>query len=190
MRTNIFVTALLLNLGFGAVANAAQTPANDDGAGHVIYLDRHHVNCGFSAINSLKLVRPSNWQIAYNYECTNTGEISANYNTTPANSDGGGNAVFLDRHLVDCRGKSMQYVNLYRPTETQIAYQYNCGNKALTNITDHYTNYNHDGGGNTIVLDRHPMVCPAGKVLTYFHLQRVFADSNGIRYHFRCGSAN
>ena len=175
----------IINLFLCTVAHANVTPANDDGGGNSVYFDRHQVNCGFQGLNSMRLFRPTHYQISFDYHCQEAGETSNTSFHTPANDDGGGNMVFLDRHGVDCHNKALQFVHLYRPTHHQIAYHYKCGTTALTDIQDYYTPANDDGAGNSVFLDRHNMSCPANQVLTYFRLQRP--TGNTVRYHYKCG---
>lgn len=182
----LFVLAAIAS--FSNPAAAEQTPSNEDGAGNVIYLDRHAPDCGFNGIESLQLVRPSASQIAYKYQCQWTGNTNRLDQYTPANEDGGGNAVYLDRHAVDCAGKALQYVHLYRPSGNQIAYHYRCGERALANVRDYHTPGSDDGGGNAVFLDRHELRCPAGEMLTYMRLYRPTPST--IAYHYRCGETN
>lgn len=174
-----------IGLSFSAVAQANQTTANDDGAGNVVFFDRHVLNCGQFGMRSMHLIRPSYNQIAFNYQCQQAGESTSQFRMTTANDDGGGNMVYLDRHGVDCYNKPLQYVHLTRPSGNQISYHYKCGANDLSNISDHYTPSNDDGGGNAVFLDRHNMSCPAGKVMSFFRLFRP--SDNTISYHYKCG---
>lgn len=162
------------------------TPANDDGGGNSVYLDRHNVNCdNGDGLTQFRLSRPSGTTINYRYSCSRYGDARGTGYSTPANDDGRGNSVFLDRHAVNCNGRALQRFRLVRPSSSQISYQYRCGNQALSNITTHYTPANDDGGGNSIFLDRHHVRCPGEKMLTYFRLQRPSGST--IRYQYQCG---
>lgn len=162
-----------------------KTPANDDGGGNLIYLDRHLVNCLTYAISSLHLYRPSLQEIAYEYKCVNAGNTSTFEKFTAANDDGGGNLTYLDRHEVDCVGKGLQFIHLERPSQSTIRYNYKCGERLLSALKDYYTPTNDAGGGNSIYLDRHAISCPDREVLSYLRLERP--TSNTIRYHYKCG---
>ncbi|MFC3030990.1 hypothetical protein ACFOEE_00395 [Pseudoalteromonas fenneropenaei] len=111
--------------------------------------------------------------------------VAASYQlTTQADDDGQGNTLFLDRHHVDCGNDALNALHLYRPTSTQIAYQYGCTQMPNTVSSDVYTPDNDDGGGNVIYLDRHTVNCE-GKALQYLHLERP--SSTTMRYHYQCG---
>ncbi|WP_228732882.1 hypothetical protein [Pseudoalteromonas ostreae] len=164
------------------------TPANDDGQGNFVFFDRHFVDCGSDAINSLHLIRPSAAQIAYEYGCTVLSNAINNNVYTPANDDGGGNVIFLDRHTVNCEDKALQYLHLQRVTASTVQYHYQCSDKRLSNVNDYFTPANEDGSGNAIYLDRHNVSCPASQVLSYLRLERPTA--NTMRYHYKCGTYN
>jgi len=117
----------------GAVSKS--TPLNEDGSvfnmgGNSIFLDRHQVDCGEdSAITQFKLNRAGTTnKYQYDYKCVKIGKpMSSRILTTPANDDGGGNAIFLDRHDAACADdEAMNYFTLIRPSESQIAYKYRC----------------------------------------------------------------
>ncbi|MBQ4861561.1 hypothetical protein J8L98_07645 [Pseudoalteromonas sp. MMG013] len=184
------LVAMMLVTVFSSLAQAANypmsTPANDDGQGNLIYLDRHALDCANNVISSLRLFRPSTTQIAYAYTCTETGDIAGASTYTPENSDGAGNIIYLDRHTVNCENKGLQYLHLERPTGNTVQYHYKCGSKSLTDVQDYFTPENADGGGNTIYLDRHNVSCPNNKVLSYLKLERP--TGNTIRYHYKCGT--
>jgi hypothetical protein len=173
---------------FSQVATDEQTTPNDDGGGKVFYLDRHTTDCGLNGIGAIKLVRPSSTQIAFQYHCRWTGNSNTIDRYTPANEDGSGDTNYLDRHAVDCAGKALQYLRLYRPSDNQIAYHYRCGERALANVTDYYTPGNDDGSGKSVYLDRHQVSCPDGDILTYIRLYRP--TSSTIAYHYKCGETN
>ncbi|NOU49465.1 hypothetical protein HG263_02745 [Pseudoalteromonas sp. JBTF-M23] len=184
------IALITLVASFSQLASASTYPmttqANDDGQGNMVFLDRHHLNCGSDALNSMHLYRPTPTQIAYEYGCTNMANSSSNTMYTQANDDGGGNVVFLDRHTVNCEGKGIQYLHLERPTSNTIRYHYTCGNKVLFDVKDYFTNADEDGGGNAVYLDRQNVSCPNESVLSYLRLERP--TSNTIRYHYKCGS--
>ncbi len=45
--------------------SAKRTQADEWGNGHVVFLDRHHLNCGAQALNMIQLFRAHPQQIAY-----------------------------------------------------------------------------------------------------------------------------
>merc|ERR1719498_1324732 len=80
----------------------AQTPLNDDGDGDSRYLDRHNVWCGQNSF--LKQWRLSRGGTSdkeqIQYTCCNvpTGLDACEEKETPLQTDGGGDANYLDRH--------------------------------------------------------------------------------------------
>ena len=166
------------------------TPANSDGGGNPIYLDRHELNCGIAGMRGFKLNRPASNQIQYRYTCAATSSASASgWHTTPANSDGGGHTAYLDRHGIDCGNKAIKALRLTRPSGSQFAYHYKCGVAGLNNVTDRYTPWDLNGnnGGNSIYLDRQNVACANGEFITYARLQTNWS-SRKYRYHYRCGT--
>ncbi|CCQ10444.1 hypothetical protein PALB_13110 [Pseudoalteromonas luteoviolacea B = ATCC 29581] len=116
-----------------ATNNSVYTPGNDDGGGNVIFLDRHTLNCEGKALQALQLQRPTSNSIQYHYQCSDTALTNITDYFTPANDDGAGNAVYLDRHHVVCpNNEVLSYLRLERPTSTTIRYHYKCGT-----YTDH-----------------------------------------------------
>jgi hypothetical protein len=188
----ILVSSMALLAAVSQFANATSyqqtTPANDDGQGNMLFLDRHHVYCGNDALNALRLYRPTATQIAYDYSCTQMPNTASSDVFTPDNDDGGGNVIYLDRHTINCEGKALQSLHLLRPTSNTIYYNYRCGDKQLTNVSDHFTPADEDGGGNAVYLDRQHVSCPTNQVLSYLRLERP--TSNTIRYHYKCGTYN
>ncbi|MEM5549350.1 hypothetical protein WNY63_01200 [Pseudoalteromonas neustonica] len=184
------LTAVIASSSQLASASTYQmaTPANDDGQGNFVFFDRHIVDCGSDAINSLHLFRPTATQIAYEYGCTNLNSAINNDVYTPANDDGGGNVIFLDRHTVNCEGKALQYLHLQRATASTVQYHYQCSDKTLSDVSDYFTPANEDGGGNAVYLDRHHVNCPENEVLSYLRLERPTATT--MRYHYKCGTYN
>ena len=127
-------------------------------------------------------------QIKYNVTCSSGGApISTTSKSTPLNSDGNGNVIFLDRHNVDCGQNAFlsQFALDRGGTGNQIRYSYKCANtdKNLTcrNVS---TPANSDGFGNIIYLDRHDVKCNNDEVLSGFHLTRP--STNQIQYNYKC----
>ena len=104
------------------------TGYNDEGGGNVIYLDRHNVDCGANNVLSQFQLGRSENQYRYNYKCAPSKKpITCREVTTPANEDGGGNAVYLDRHDLSCEADEvMNRFQLTRPSENTIQYKFNC----------------------------------------------------------------
>ena len=170
---------------------ALSTGCNDQGGGNTIYFDRHVLEC--SPGSAL-----ANFHYA-TYECT-SGNARFEYGcspvaptTTTANSysnvctdQGAGDTVFLDRQNVQCpTDMALTRVHLNPCSSSQLRYDYKCIPLVGT-VTSLSTSCNDKGAGHTIFLDRHPVTCPSGSVLTGFHLQPC--DASNIRYDFNCVS--
>jgi hypothetical protein len=164
----------------------AWTGANDWGEGNAVYLDRHTLDCGDDGLNEFKFVRPSTEQIEYSYKCLEGINSPADIvKDSGANDWGEGNAIFLDRHTVDCGTKPITKFRLGRPTPSEIRYDYTCNSKDVTGACrDVNTEWNDEGDGKSIYLDRHDVKCDAGEVITKFKLGR---DGQGkYRYDYKC----
>jgi len=163
------------------------TNTDEDGGGNAVYLDRQHVNCGDDALNRFQLTRPSKNTINYRVHClegVNSG--STDWKKTKANEDGGGNAVYLDRHRINCGMKPISKFWLRRPTDNQINYDYKCSNLSHTNECRVLsTPFDDDGGGNAVYLDRQNVKCGKGEAMTEFVLRRN-PEGNKIRYEYKC----
>jgi hypothetical protein len=102
---------------------------NDEGGGNVIFLDRHGVDCGHDGVvTQFNLTRAGNGNYRYNYQCARSrNPLRCRDVSTPANDNGRGNAVYLDRHHVGCNAnESLSAFRLVRPSEGTIAYHYRC----------------------------------------------------------------
>ena len=114
--------------------------------------------------------------------------ISCQTYYTPLNHDGGGNIVYLDRHIVDCgKNKMMQSLHLMRNlTLRKYHYRYTCCTtpNACYQKTFH-NNFTYDGRGNAIYLNRQNVQCQNDDYITYFHLNRNPA-LNKVRYTYKC----
>ena len=110
-------------------------------------------------------------------------------NTTRLNDDGRGNAIYLDRHDVNCNNDLMGGFNLVRNKEhNKIGYNYNCYNSdniSFGGVFKKNTNSNNDGGGNTIYLDRHNVDCGKNPISS-FKLNRP--TKNTIQYNYSCSN--
>lgn len=104
-----------------------------DGADNVIYLDRQHVSCphdGF--LKHFQLNRNTKGDLyRYTYSCcsprSHRSEMVCYNSQTPANTDGKGDMVNLDKHRPSCHfGYFLNGFHLVRPTLTTIQYKYRC----------------------------------------------------------------
>jgi len=175
---------LLVLLITNTIVLAKETRANLDGRGNMVYLDRHHVNCGNRALRSFKLFRPTSNTIAYQYSCSQESMGQPIQKETRADLDGGGNMVYLDRQRVECNNMAILGFKLFRPTSNTVAYMYTCGSKKLNTVQHHETRANLDGRGNVIYLDRQYVNC-GNNYITYFKLFRP--TSNTVAYQYGCG---
>lgn len=118
---------------------------------------------------------------SYNGHCTRT--------DTRFTSDGGGNSVFLDRQRPDCGRTAMRQFKLQRNGRgNEVKYELNCCSLPSGfsyTITTRSTEYNSDGGGNVIFLDRHDVSCPDKGFLKSFRLNRN-SHHDLYRYTYSC----
>jgi hypothetical protein len=124
----------------------------------------------------------------YNYSCNTANDIGSPISFgTGMNDEGGGNAIFLDRHDINCNNKGISRIRLNRNGSGQFQFEYNCNNiPNLGNCVQKTTQANEDGGGNSIYLDRHNVKCDDNQVLSRVHLKRP--DANKIQYEYTCCS--
>lgn len=108
--------------------------------------------------------------------------------TTGYNDDGRGNAVYLDRHSLDCGSNGISQFKLYRNANnlSQFQYGYTCstGGPKLGPYMAKNTGFNDDGGGNVVYLDRHNVDCGSDGVLSQFNLVRN--NTSQYRYEYKC----
>lgn len=109
-------------------------------------------------------------------------------NSSPWNDAGNGNFVFLDRHNVDCSDKAINNLHLVSKDENKsYHYEFKCSSGgSLSKPIDKSTEFNEDGGGNTMYLDRHNIDCGKNKVLTRLQL---ISGNNKIKYDYKCASS-
>ena len=107
---------------------------------------------------------------------------------TPWNADVGGNAVFLDRHRLNC-GASSDVLRRFKLERSgnKIRYKYTCCNlpKATCSFRKVKNSYTVDGGGNSVYLDRQHVSCGARGLLNEFWL-RKYSGSGKYRYQYYC----
>ena len=110
---------------------ALNTPANEWGGGNAVYLDRHTVGCPTGTVmNQWKLRRPKTNEIQFDFKCSNVPGLNKCENlSTPWNDDGKGNAVYLDRHQIECpQNKMLTTWKINRKADdlTKWRYDYTC----------------------------------------------------------------
>ena len=109
------------------------------------------------------------------------------FETTPYNSDGGGNMVYLDRHYLNCGKRGMVRFHLDR-SGGSIRYEYFCCDipaETPGKSISHTNAFTADGNGNTVYLDRETVDCGPSAILTAYHLERN-SDHNAVHYVFSC----
>ena len=135
--------------------------------------------------------------IKYDYKClagvekehTISGFDSEGKKQTKCDVHGGGNTVYLDRHTVDC-GKSpiIQFKGNRCMSTDKYRYDYRCGKHISESCRDVTTEYNDQGAGNVVYLDRHDVKCKEGE--EYISKFRLDADDNDTtgryRYEYKC----
>jgi len=105
--------------------------------------------------------------------------------STPVNDYGGGSTIYLDRHVPNCGNRPLNRLQLSRPTENTMKFDYTCsrGGKMEAPV-DLSTQPDDWGGGSTIYLDRHDIRCPENSALTKLHLARP--SESTIKFEYGC----
>ena len=165
--------------------------------GNMVFIDRHRMSCvGSGYILSMFHLERSGGNMRYKYQCCklrDTSYCSLASKTTAYSKDGDGNAVYLDRHSINCGHSG--YINdiqLQRNNgHDKVRYSYYCCNlkKPWSNSCyDKYTGYTDDGSGKIYYLDRQTVQCQSGYALSYYVLQRN-GGHDKWRYRYRCCKA-
>lgn len=173
------------------------TEYNDDGGAfnslRAVFLDRHHPDCGEDkAINGFQLQRNSAGnQYRYRYKCCSTQlKCSRKFKENDFTIDGAaeGDPIYLDRQNVQCNDQFLSSFGLVRKVGGGYwKYQYNCCEiKYSRQCVDKSTNFDTDGGKQTIYLDRHFVECPMYYGISRFQLNRNAPDGTKYRYNYRC----
>ena len=162
---------------------------NDDGGGNSVFLDRHNVKCGHGeAISSFHLKRGGNkYQIVY--KCCKTPVVcKPRPKENKMTDDGSGSMVFLDRQNINC-GKNYltQFKMTRKPGGGQYKFSYTCCDiPGEADVKKQNTNFNDDGGGNLIYLDRHKVQCPEPYSLSQWRLKRNAPAFGKIQFEYTC----
>ena len=132
-----------------------------------------------------------NATMQYEYKCLTGLDTSdgGEHNTTPDVDGDPPHSVYLDRHTVDCATKPITQFRLHRNSEgDKIFYKYHCAKgPASSTCRDVTTEYNDQGAGNVIYLDRHAVKCNEGEYLSKFRLDADDNDTTGrYRYEYKC----
>ena len=182
--------------GYTLTDKPSITGFQTNGSGKVYYLDRHHVNCNNDGLRRFQLKTVNqpggeNNTIAYEFGClTGLGITETTGKETTLDVDGDPpHTVYLDRHTVDCDNKPITQFRLHRNSDgDKIHYKYSCGNTIPSNsCRDVTTEYNDQGAGNVIYLNRHNVKCDEGEYLSKFRLDADDNDTTGkYRYEYKC----
>ena len=126
----------------------------------------------------------------YDYSCLVEDVGSTTQHSTTCDSDGGGDARYLDLQDVECpAGSVMSRFRLQRCSgDITYRYDYSCAVVNVYGTTQHSTTCDLDGGGDANYLDRQNVECPApGSVMSQFHLQRCSGGTT-MRYDYSCAA--
>ena len=106
---------------------------------------------------------------------------------TPWDDVGSGNALYLDRHNVNCGTDSfLSAFKLNQQGSGRIRYNADCCR--IPDKKSCYpakTPFNDDGRGNAVYLDRHNVACRDNYAISRFRLMRN-DKGDKIQYHFTC----
>jgi len=113
--------------------------------------------------------------------------------TSLSNADGGGDALYLDRHPVYCNvGEALSQFRLQKTTQNHMQYRYSClTNSGSSGSVAKQSAFDMDGnvgrGMESFFLDRHEVDCGNSGILSSFRLQRN-AGHGKIRYKYVCNT--
>jgi hypothetical protein len=110
-------------------------------------------------------------------------------NQTSSNSDGGGNALFLQRHNIQCNNKPINRFKLIRKEGGNMAYEYNCSEGGMLKSPTTYSNPLSEASSNTVFLDRQSVNCGTNSVLSRLQLNgstEVDTATNTWKYDYSC----
>jgi hypothetical protein len=110
---------------------------------------------------------------------------------TPLNASGGAEAIYLDRHDIDCAGHAINQFRLIEGPNNTMGYRYKCSDNGNLQgeIDTKQTNYDYKGpnGGKIIYLDRHQVTCGKNKVLSRV---KLFSDGGeNMQYRYTCNES-
>ncbi len=173
-----------------------QTTADEDGGGHIKYLDRHDVKCPNQnqALTGFRMNRAFNSRIYFTFSCMDVGADGSKPTSTEMKTNREyldyGQPIFLDRHDVKCPGNSvMKRWHLDREgTKWDFSIHYTCVDLGYdSDVKNHSTGYTENGGdkeAKKVVLHLHGLNCDDGYALKGFRLSR--GGNNQIRFDYSC----
>jgi hypothetical protein len=119
------------NCSEGGILKSPTTYSNppSEANSNTVYLDRQPINCDKNSLLSrmqLAISPDKTWK--YNYSCVKSEkELSCRDVSTGWNEEGGGNALYLDRHDVKCENdESLSSIALVRKGDGNYRYNYKC----------------------------------------------------------------
>jgi hypothetical protein len=172
------------------------TPAQDDGNGEVIYLDRHDISCRpWEVLKGFHLTRPTVPTLSYEFRCdinyTYSENISLSTALAPLPDDVMNGTNFLDRHDVKCPVNfALRGFKFVRGDGNTAKYDYTCVYSRLINCVNENTpeTWGNDKTGDRHIvhyLDRQLIKIPIGKyALTQFKLNTRYADRTYYSYNY------
>jgi len=115
------------------------------------------------------------------------GSTDCVYKVTEFDTDGGGEAIYLDRHSLHCpSGSVMNYMKLERNSDlNKIRYRYRCCKSQLAcsdSLTTNSQTTNGGSNGNTVFFDRQTIQCNK-KGISYLKLDR---SGDNWNYKYDC----
>ncbi|MDH3210450.1 MAG: PASTA domain-containing protein [Burkholderiaceae bacterium] len=99
-----------------------------DGSGNAVYLDRQNVDCGANAVLTKFHLARGSGTVRYDYSCAPSKvPLKCRDTATAFNDEGGGSAVYLDRHDVRCKAdEAISQFRLLRSGRATFHYTYRC----------------------------------------------------------------
>ena len=177
--------------GGGDKRRDEKTPPNDFANGSMIHLDRHHVKCDDDGLSGMNLMMEGDSKMTYKYKCLDGIDSPPGpLKSTNPNDWGGNNAIYLDRHFVDCGKAPVTEFKLVRPTSSQIAYHYKCSTKEASGACRDVDVKSTVKGkvGKTDSMMNTNVACNKDEVLTNFRFYRANANTTDevAAYKYKC----
>jgi len=168
--------------------------------GKMVYLDRHRMNCGGTGyVSSMFRLQRRGRKMRYKFRCCNFKDKAVCRlvrKVTSFSKDGGGDAVFLDRHSANCgRNGFINDIRVQRNSRhNKIRYNYYCCQlkgkwRGRSSCYTKNTRMTYDGNGKVYYLDRQTVRCISGYGLSYFKLYRNSRHDRWA-YNYRCCKVN
>ena len=111
------------------ISRNSTNAAENGGRGNTVYLDKQNVNCGPGhVLTYFQYANLPGNKSKYDFSCAPTTKpLKCRQASTPLNADGGGNAVYLNRHNVKCNtDEALSQFNLSNDGKGKYQYNYTC----------------------------------------------------------------